>query len=474
MRTLIQGGRVVTGSDVFQADVLVEDERILALGHGLGGPGVQVLDASGCYVLPGGVDAHTHFELEVNGLRVADGFGLGSLGAAVGGTTTVIEHPSFGSPGASLLAPIDAVRQAAQGSSWVDYAVHGVVWEDRDDFPAALAHLVEEGVPTAKAYTTYAGRLGDASLIQVMAAMAAAGGMTAVHAENDALIAHLAKTLQAAGKLKPSSHPQSRPPWTEAEAAVRCLAFARSLQAPLYLVHLTTGASLAAVAQAKEAGVPVLAETCTQYLVLDESRYDRPAPEGLQCVCSPPLRPMADQEALWRGLADGTLDVVATDHCAFSLADKVSRGSANVFTCPGGFPGVAARLPLLYTHGVLTGRISLPRFVELVAEAPARLMGLPHKGRLAPGCDADICIMDPAVERVIDATLPGSIDYSPYHGMAARGWPREVLLRGQLIVQNGQLLNQAPQGRFQPRTYTGPDSLPLFPATTRTGGPHAA
>jgi len=465
--------------------VLAEGGVILEVGENLARDVAQVLDASDMLVIPGGVDVHTHFGLDVGFAQVADDFYHGTKAAAVGGVTCIVEHPGFGPAGCGLLHQIEAFRKMADGRCCVDYGLHGVA--QGDGHFNGLPDLARAGCPSIKAYTTYGGRLGEEALLSLMdgAASSPLPMLVAVHCEDHALVSYLAAQYRRSAPHDPMSHARSRPDYAEALAVRQAAALARAAGATLYVVHLSSAAGLRAVQEAQADGVNVIAETCPQYLLLDETRYR--GPDGLAYVMAPPLRRADDRQALWRGLQGGSISVAATDHCAFSLADKRRLGGTTefsgvagtneasrisesleaaggtgrsgpvatpgVFDCPGGIPGVETRLPLLYTYGVLAGRISLERFVDACCTAPARVMGLTRKGRLEPGFDADITVLDPQAERVISAAaLTQRVDYTPYEGMAARGWPRHVLSRGQVVVRDGQFAGEPGWGRFVHRT----------------------
>lgn len=455
MRMLITGGLVARADGVFNTDILIEGDRILELGerlHEAQQPeGTEIVDVSGCVVMPGGVDAHTHVNLTVGDAHVSDGFEAGTLAAAWGGTTTIVEHPGFGPQGCDLPHQPTAYLEQADGRCHTDYALHGVFQHVDDAVLARIPEVVSQGFPTLKAYTTYDGRLDDEGLLQVLAALRDAGGLLAVHCENHAITRFLGDKLRREAPRDPMSHPRSRPARCEAEAVNRILKLAKTAEAPVYIVHLSTAEGLACVREAQKAGQPVIAETCPQYLLLDESAYAER--DGLKYIMAPPLRTEADRAALWEGLADGSISVAATDHCSFSLAQKRERGKDSVLDCPGGVPGVETRIPLLFSEGVLHGRLTLPRFVDVVSTSPARLMGLASKGRLEPGADADIVVIDPTDERLIKTrNLHQKADCTPYEGMVVRGWPRHVWLRGEPIIFGRQLSGYAGQGRFVPRT----------------------
>ncbi len=457
---VISGGTVVTATQTIRSDVRVEDGRITHVGPDLSTDKATQIDAAGCFVLPGGVDVHTHFDLTVNGLKVSDGFRDGTMAALCGGTTTIVEHPGFPEDG-SLFTPLADARTNALHNAVTDYGVHGVVSQVNGNTPEDLATLAHGGVPSVKVYTTYDGRLNDDQLTTVLSSMGRENGLVTVHAENHAAIAELTKSLRARKELSPRSHPASRPGWCEAEAIQGLITLAKAAgNAPLYIVHLSTRAGLEHIRKARSEGLPVYAETCPQYLLLTDERYERPTNEALQYVMAPPLRTGEDCEALWEGLADGTIDTVATDHCCFSLQQKLDRGSRDIFACPGGIPGAETRLPLLWSEGVQKNRLTMNRFVELVSTAPARIMGLsPLKGDIAPGADADLVIFDPHATRILSPeTLAHPADYTPFAGMEVSGWPRTVLLRGMVGAQDGTFVGQPGMGHYVPRTLNARNS----------------
>lgn len=451
---VITGGTVVTATQTFKADIRVEEGRIAAVAQGLPTAGLKTIDASGCFVLPGGVDVHTHFDLTVNGLKVADGFETGTISAICGGTTTIVEHPGFTKEG-SLFTPFSQTQEHALNHAVTDYGIHGVVSRVDENTATDIHTLIKKGVPSVKVYTTYAGRLEKEGLATVLAAMGKEKGLVAVHAEDHDAIGQLTAKLQQENRVSPPHHPISRPDWCEAKAIEELIALSRAANnAPLYIVHLSTKAGLEVIRKAKAQGLPIYAETCPQYLLLTDENYNRTGNEALQFVMSPPLRKQKDCDALWAGLADGTIDTVATDHCYFSLQQKTERGSRTVFECPGGIPGAETRLVLLWSEGVAKNRLTMNRFVELVSTAPAQIMGLaPAKGDIAIGADADIVIWNPTIQRTLSAKgLAHQGDYTPFADIIVTGWPQTVLLRGIPAVKDNTFIGHAGMGRYIPRT----------------------
>lgn len=447
---LIKNGNVVTAEKEFKADILVRDGIIAVIGPDISvADGTEVVDAQDMLVIPGGVDIHTHLDLTVGKAHVSDGWLSGGLAAAFGGTTTVIEHPGFGPEGCSLFHQLNAYRENA-AESVIDYGLHGVFqhWDER--IAAEIPRAVSDGYSSFKAYMTYDGRLDDHRFLLALKALSRSGGLMTVHAESDAIVGYLSGELRRSAPHLAAAHAESRPDYAEAlavEAAV-CLAEAAG-DAPLYIVHLSTARGLEIVRAARKAGRRVWAETCPQYLLLTDDCYRGDFNEALKYVMAPPLRKKADVEALWEGLFDGSISTVGTDHCSFSWKEKKERAAGNVFGCPGGIPGVETRLPLLYSEGVVKRGMSPSRWVELMSAAPARLFGLPGKGDLKVGRDADLVIFDPGREKKISAdNLHQAVDYTPYENIVVRGWPREVFLRGRKIVDRERFTGEPGQGRF--------------------------
>jgi dihydropyrimidinase len=440
---IIKDGLIVNTAETMQADLLISHGVVAQIGGDLEQSGATVIDASGCFVIPGGVDVHTHLNLSSKGIKVGDGFFTGSASAAFGGTTCVVEHPGFGPAGCSLLHQIESYQEEVHGQAVVDYSFHAVFQHVDEKVLDDLPKLTEKGIPTGKIYLTYDGRLDDRGILQALDRMGRLGMLTAFHAENDAIIAFLSDGFRAEGRLTPVYHALSRPDYSEAEAIQRILYLAEAAgNVPVYIVHLSTALGLQAIEKARQRGLTVYAEVCPQHLLLDDSCYLEPDHGGLKYIMAPPARKKENCAALWRGLGTGAIDVVATDHCSFMLADKVALGKDDFSKCPGGIPGVETRLPLIYSEGVLTKRLSLNRFVEVVSTAPAKTMGLyPRKGTLAPGSDADVVIFDPYHEKTITpANLFHNADYSPYDGMIVRGWPKVTLVRGRIVMEENRLV----------------------------------
>jgi dihydropyrimidinase len=450
MDLVLRGGTLVSASETFVADVGVASGRIAALGQGLAGR--QEIDARGLLVLPGLVDAHVHLDMTVGDLTTADDFASGSRAAAWGGTTCLIDFVDP-QPGEPLPQAVARRRAQADGQVCVDYALHLTAIDARPETLHALPGLTEAGYTSLKLYTTYpALRVWDAEMLSLMEAAAGCGILPLVHCENDAAIAHLKRRLLEAGETGPGAHPRSRPPLVEAEAVGRVLALAAIAGAPVCLAHLSTQQGLDALEAARAAGQRAWAEVCVQHLVLDEMEYARPGFEAARFVCAPPLRAAEHRRALWRALGEGRLDLVSTDHCSWSRAQR-RRGRDDFTQIPNGLPGIETRLSLLYQFGVREGWLDLNRLVEVAATGPARLYGLyPRKGSLAVGADADLVLFDPDRELVLSAaTLHHRTDESPYEGWTVRGAPVTVLSRGRVVVRDGRFTGRPGDGEFVPR-----------------------
>jgi dihydropyrimidinase len=450
MDVVLKGGTVVTARDIYQADVGLQGGLVVAMGQDLQGD--LVLDATGKYVLPGAVDPHTHLELEFMDTVSSDDFYTGTVAAACGGTTTIIDYAEQ-TKGETLHQAVDAWRQKADPKVVIDYGLHVSVTDVCDQILDEMEDIVREGVTSFKCYLAYPERLRDDELLQVLARARDLGALVNVHCENGWLVDLTTRRLLAEGKTGPRWHPRSRPAAFEEEATQRAVTLASIAQAPLYVVHLTCAGALGATTRARDAGKPVLVETCPQYLLLDIERYDEPGFAGAKYVLSPPLREKANLEVLWSGLAVGDIDVVATDHCPFNLVGQKDLGRDDFTRIPNGIPAVETRVSLLYHEGVNGGRIDLNRFVELVATAPAKLFGLfPQKGTIAVGSDADLIIWDPDKEMALtQENLHMNVDYSPYEQVTVRGYPELVLARGQVIVRDNRFVGQRGSGRYLSR-----------------------
>ncbi len=451
LELVLKNGTVITPAGTRRADVGIHEGRIAAIEPRL--EARESLDAAGLLVLPGAVDPHVHLQMPAGSTRSSDDWETGTRAAAHGGTTTVIDFVEP-EPEEPLLAALAARRAEAEERAVIDYGLHMPL--ARADGPTleAVPEVVAAGVTSFKTYTTYEGfRLDDAALLAALSAVAAVGGLTLVHAESDAITRRETARLLAAGQRAPRYHPLSRPAVAEAEAAQRALALAEVAGAPVYIVHVSTARAAAALAAAQARGQEAYGETCPQYLLLTAAEYGRPDFEGAKFVCSPPLRSAADGEALWQALGRGTLQTLGTDHCPFNYEGQKELGRDAFDQIPGGLPSIEARLALLYTFGVRAGRLSLERWVELCAGAPARLFGLyPRKGALQVGADADVVLFDPEKRVTLtQALLHEQVDYTPYEGLELQGYPVTTLVHGKVIVHEEQFVGDGGGGRFLER-----------------------
>lgn len=447
---VIRNGTVISGGTTLRADVGITGERIGAIGIDL--VGKRELDASGCYVLPGAVDPHVHLQMALGGRVSSDSFAEGSIAAACGGTTTVIDFVDP-QPQERMLDALTRRRAEADGQVAVDYGLHMTVptWHAaEDDRLAEVPDAIAAGCATCKVYQAYSGAmLDDASLLRVMQLVSRAGGRIVLHAEVGPVIDLLREQALAAGQTAPIWHAYTRPARLEASAIERAAELAHLAGCAIHVFHVGCRESVAAIGEAQRRGIAISGETCPQYLLLTAEEHLASA-DGRLNICAPPLRGVLDQEALWEALVDGTLAFVSTDHCPWTGEEK---NQPDFTLVPGGVPSIEARLALLHHYGVRRGRLSLACWVEACCTAPAELMGLPRKGRLAPGYDADVVIFDPERGMVISpATLHETAGWTPYDGLAVEGWPRTVLVRGTVVVEN-EVFTGARSGQFQARSF---------------------
>jgi dihydropyrimidinase len=455
--TLVKNGTVVTASDRYDADIYIDKGVITLIGQGLSLPADTVVDASGKLVMPGGIDVHTHLDMPLGDTTSADDFESGTIAAAHGGTTTLIDF-AVQERGHGLYPALEGWMGRAEEKAVIDYGFHMIVCELTDQVAGEMDQMVrDEGVTSFKLFMAYPDRLmvDDATIFKALRRTRENGGLVCMHAENGSVIDTLVAEALRKGQTAPRYHALTRPPSTEGEATGRAIALAEMAGVPVYIVHLSCADALEKVRQARDMGLPAYAETCPQYLFLSIDDYDRPGFEGAKFVMSPPLRDKRHQEALWKGLATNDLQVVATDHCPFGMDDPPQKqaGRNDFSKIPGGAPGVETRLMLVWDGGVRTGRIDLHRFVEIVSTNPARMFGLwPKKGTIAVGSDGDLMLFDPERETTLSAaTLHMRVDYSPYEGRVVRGGPAVVMSRGEVIVDHGQFLGQKGRGQFVKR-----------------------
>lgn len=450
MKILLRGGRVVSGDGCRSADILIDNGKILEVGTELEAAGARVVPVDGKLLFPGFIDAHTHFDLHVAGTVTADDFETGTKAAIRGGTTTVID---FGTqyPGETMKEGLDNWHKKADGRSSCDYGFHMSITEWNEDLSREIDDMIAAGVTSFKLYMTYDTQVDDRTIFQILKRLKEVHGITGVHCENSGLIAALQEEAGQRGETGVASHPATRPAAAEAEAINRLLRLAQIAEAPVVVVHLTCEEGLKVIEEARERGQEVYAETCPQYLLMDDSLYHLPGFEGARYVCAPPLRKPSDEARLWQALKDGEIQTVSTDHCSFTLEQK-ELGKDDFTKIPGGMPGVETRGILMYSEGVAAGRIDEAQMCRLLSENPARLYGLyPRKGVLAPGSDADIVVIDPSAEDVITVKDQiTNVDYAPFEGKKVEGRIEQVYLRGELAVDAHQVV-QTGLGRYIPR-----------------------
>lgn len=444
MKYLFKNGTVVSGRGTRRADVLVKNEKILQVGRNLSDPLARAIDVTGKLLMPGFIDAHTHFDLDVCNTTTADDFDSGTKSAIRGGTTTIVD---FACPnkGESLHHGLDLWHRKADGKCWCDYGFHMTIDDWNAEIEKEIDDMYAAGISSFKMYMTYpAMMIGDEAMYKALKKLKEKGGICGVHCENSGVINALIEEKKAAGEMGVSSHPETRPDFLEAEAVSRLLRIAQAVDIPVVIVHLTNAATLAEVTAARRRGQKVYVETCPQYLVLDDSvYYNEDFSRAARYVCAPPLRKPEDCRALWAGLRKGDIQTISTDHCAFTLAQK-DAGRGDFTKIPGGLPGVEARGELVYSFGVTTRKISLATMCKVLSENPAKLYGMfPRKGIIAPGADADIVVYDPQADHILRAEdMVSRAGYTPYEGFVTHGSVSQVWLRGKLMVENGHVIGE--------------------------------
>ena len=444
MKTLFKNATVVNADGSRTADVLVCNEKIKLIDEHIESPDAKVVDCSGLLMFPGAIDAHTHFDLDVANTTTADDFRTGGRAALRGGTTAVID---FACPnkGESLQYGLELWHKKAEGHTACDYGFHMTIDDWNPSIRAELPAMIAQGVTSFKMYLTYpAMMIGDGPVYEALCALRELGAIAGVHCENAGVIDALIAARKAAGEVEPASHPLCRPALAEAEAVGRLLKLAALADAPVITVHTTCVPALAEIAAARARGQKVYVETCPQYLLLEDRYYGLRNFEGARYVCAPPLRKPADQARLWRGLASGEIQTVNTDHCSFTLAQR-DMGRGDFTKIPGGLPGVETRFELMYSYGVVAGRITKEKLAEILSANNAKLYGLwGRKGAIREGFDADLVLYDPKGEHAVHAKdLVTNVDYNPYEGFPINGSIKQVWLRGKLAVENGNIIESA-------------------------------
>lgn len=476
-RKLIQHGVLVTAADTFEADILIENGKITQIGMGMvADDRTEIVDASGCYVIPGGIDPHTHLDMPFGGTVTADDFATGTAAAAFGGTTTILDF-CLTQKGKPLTESLKEWHAKAKGKAAIDYGFHLMIGEMNDQVLEELPQVIEEeGVSSFKVFMAYKNQFqaDDGILYQTLQKAKEYGALVMVHAENGDVIDLLVRQALVDGRTEPIHHALTRPSILEGEATGRAARLAALADSQLYVVHVTCAEAVEQIARMRDMGYRIWGETCPQYLTLDQSIMDQPDFEGAKYVWSPPLREASHQEVLWNALKSGQLQTIGSDHCSFNFKGQKDLGKNDFSKIPNGGPVIEDRLSILYSEGVAKGRISLNQWVDLCSTRASKLFGMfPQKGTLAVGTDADIVIFDPAISREISASAHHmNVDYSAFEGMQVQGCPVTVLCRGEYVIKDRQFTGAAGSGQYVKRAkYDAGAPMPGRQAvTTVTGG----
>lgn len=455
MRSIVANGTIVTAVSTFEADILIEDGKIAQIGRELRVADAEQIDAGGRYVFPGAIDVHTHIDTPFGKYTTVDDWRAATVAAACGGTTTVVDF-ALQAKGQTLHEAIDGWHRKAEGKAVVDYGFHAMIMDLTESVRLEIPQMIDAGIPSFKVFMAYKGlvQADDETLLRTMFLAREHGGLTMVHAENGDAVVVLQERFAAAGKLAPVYWAYSRPPELEAEATHRALVLARLAEAPLYVVHMTNSLAVAELSAARVQGQQAYGETCPQYLVLSIENLEEPNGNGAKYVCAPPLRHREHQESLWRALANGTLQAVGTDHSAWLFKGMKDQNLDDFRYIINGMPGIEERLFLLYTCGVMQGRLSLNRFVEVTATGPAKLFGLyPRKGDIAIGADADLVVWDPSPKWTLTVDkMHSNTDFCTYEGMPVQGTVAIAFSRGQVVVRDREFVGREGAGQFLRRS----------------------
>ncbi|QCJ42817.1 dihydropyrimidinase [Bacillus sp. S3] len=455
MKKIIKNGTIVTASDTYQAEILIEDGKVSQIGKNLSALGAEVIDAKGCLVFPGGIDPHTHLDMPFGGTVTKDDFESGTIAAAFGGTTTVIDF-CLTNKGEPLKNAIQTWHDKSREKAVIDYGFHLMISEINENVLNELPQVInEEGITSFKVFMAYKNvfQADDETLFRTLVSAKEHGALVMVHAENGDVIDYLTKKALEEGKTEPIYHALTRPPELEGEATGRAAKLTGLANSQLYVVHVSCADAVEKIAEARSKGFDVWGETCPQYLVLDQSYLEKPNFEGAKYVWSPPLREKWNQEVLWNALKSGQLQTLGSDQCSFDFNGQKDLGKGDFTKIPNGGPIIEDRLSILFSEGVKKGRISLNQFVDITSTRIAKLFGLfPNKGTIAIGADADIVIFDPAIERVISAeTHHMAVDYNAFEGMKVTGEPVSVLVRGEYVIRDKQFVGNPGSGQYLKR-----------------------
>lgn len=453
MELLLKNANIVTDKENYISDVYIADGIIKKIEKNIEIPNIKTVDIEGKYLIPGGIDVHTHFNIDVGIAKSVDDFYTGTVAAACGGTTTIIDHMGFGPKGCSLHHQLKKYHEFAEKNAVIDYSFHGVIQHIDNDILNEIDSMISDGIASFKGYMTYDYKLSDKDMLKLSYKLSSSGGLLTVHPENNDIIDYLKDKFASEEKLSPKYHGESRPARCEGEAVNRMADITSVTGCPLYIVHLSCEEGLNHIKEAKDKGQKIFAETCPQYLVLDEKCYSLPENEGLKYICSPPIRDKHHQEKLWEGIREGYIQTVATDHCSFSFSEQKMMGKDDFRKCPNGLPGVETRVALMFSEGVSKGRIDINKFVEVVSTNPAKLFGIyPQKGCIAVGSDADLVVIDPKLKKkIIKEELHENTDYTPFENIEVTGYPVMTISRGEIIVKNNEFIGQKGRGKFLKR-----------------------
>lgn len=450
MKTIIKNGTIANAYETYKADILIEDERITNIGNDIKCNNANIIDASGKYVMPGGVDVHTHMDIDVGIGHSIDNFYSGTVAAACGGTTTIVDHMGFGPKNCDIMHQLKLYHKLADNNAVIDYSFHGVLQHVDNDVLKGLETLIDEGLSSSKIYLTYNYKLNDSDIIKVLNKMKKLNAVSSFHAENHYIVEYLKKKFIEEGKTEARYHPLSRPAEAEAEAVNRIIYLSSlSNNAPIYIVHTSARKSVYEIIKARENGAKnIFAETCSQYLILTDKEYEKK--DGLKYIMSPPLRKEEDIEILWEAIAKGHIQVIATDHCPFSFEKDKILGQDNFTKCPNGAGGVEERYALIFSEGVMKGKITINKFVETLCYNPAIIYGLyPDKGAIMPNAHADITIINPNKKSLItQSNMHGACDYTIYEGKELLCSIDTVISRGKIIFKDDKFLGSKGDGKF--------------------------